>query len=132
MRLTLFFFLSLTLLFTNQSYGQVPTQAYKTISPSDFKKGLSTTKNYILLDVRTPEEFAKGYLTGAININFFDKSFKDKVAQLPLSKPIYVYCAVGGRSAKASALLANLNRREILNMEGGFSAWQKLNFPVQK
>ncbi len=132
MRLTILLIFSLYFFSGNLVTKQVPQQASKNISAIDFKNQLNSTKNFILLDVRTPDEFAKGYVPGAININFFDKNFKEKVAQLPATKPVYVYCAVGGRSAKASALLAALNHKEIYNLEGGFTAWQKLKFPVQK
>lgn len=51
----------------------------------------------ILLDVRTPEEFAEGHLDGAVNLNWFEDDFKEKAAKLDKNKPIYLYCKAGGR-----------------------------------
>lgn len=112
--------------------GQNANKPYKNLTVLDFKSQIAKGKNIIVLDVRTPEEFAKGFILGAININYFDTNFKERVEKLSATKPIYVYCAVGGRSAKASALIASLNRKEIYNLEGGFTVWQKFNYPIRK
>ena len=132
MRYMVCLFFSLLTFTINVVLGQSASSNYKSLPVIAFRDQLIKGKNIILLDVRTPEEFTKGYIAGAININYFDKNFKEKIEKLPASKPIYVYCAVGGRSAKASALIAGLNRKDIYNLEGGFTAWQKLNYPIQK
>lgn len=78
----------------------------------------------IILDVRTPKEFSEGHIDGAININYFDKDFADQVAKLDHSKPIYVYCHSGGRSAKAMTIMSGAGFTTIYNLLGGYTAWK--------
>lgn len=85
-----------------------------------------------LLDVRTPGEVAKGYIKGAVRINYFDKDFADRLSALDKEKPIIVYCAAGGRSAKSGEKLKALGFKKIYDLSGGFSAYQKEGFPVYK
>src|SRR5205807_3518409 len=58
-------------------------------------------KEAVVLDVRTPDEFNKGHVPGALNINLNDPSFGKKVAELDKSKTYLVHCARGVRSARA-------------------------------
>ena len=73
----------------------------KDISVQEFNT-LITTTNGILLDVRTPEEWAKGIIKDAVKINFHDENFLSEASKLPKNKVIYVYCKKGGRSEKAA------------------------------
>jgi thioredoxin 1 len=94
-----------------------------------FNTSFKHTPNAQLLDVRTPEEFSKGHLEGADNINWNDKSFSDKVAQLDKDKPLFVYCLAGGRSAAAVKKLSELGFKEIYDLEGGIMAWRAKELP---
>ncbi|AYN69037.1 rhodanese-like domain-containing protein [Euzebyella marina] len=76
----------------------------------------------ILLDVRTPEEFAEGHLDGAVNLNWFEDDFKEKATKLNKNKPIYLYCKAGGRSAKAAEAMGKMGF-EVVNLEGGYDAY---------
>ncbi|CAM4021149.1 thioredoxin domain-containing protein [Flavobacterium antarcticum] len=76
-----------------------------------------------LLDVRTPEEFSDQHIFNAKNINWFDSDFADRVAVLDKSKPVYVYCKSGGRSAKASAKLSEMGFTKIYELDGGMMKW---------
>ncbi len=70
--------------------------------PKTFKdKVASAGANAVLLDVRTPEEVAEGIIPGAVNIDFRAPDFAEKIAELDKDKTYFVYCKVGGRSAKA-------------------------------
>lgn len=83
-----------------------------------------------VLDVRTPEEYAKGHIAGATNIDFNGDSFKDALAKLDKSKPYLVHCAAGGRSAKTRELMKSLGFKNIIHLDGGLTAWQKAGGPV--
>ncbi|MEZ2415211.1 rhodanese-like domain-containing protein [Muriicola sp. E247] len=76
-------------------------------------------ENYTLVDVRTPEEFEAGHLDNAININWYDTDFTEKVGVLDKEHTIYVYCKKGGRSAKAQAVLDSLGFRAV-DLTGGY------------
>ena len=96
--------------------SQSSTKHITTCSQNDFKTG-------VLVDVRTPEEFAKGHLDGALNINWYHKDFAAGFKDIPKDKTIYLYCKKGGRSAKAQAKLSSLGFTNIVNLEGGYDAW---------
>lgn len=94
------------------------------ISQEDFAK-LNTTEIQ-LLDVRTPDEVNKGIIKGAKVVNFYDEDFASQVGQkFDKSKPIYIYCAAGGRSSKASSQLVLEGFDEVYNLLGGYRKWIK-------
>lgn len=64
-------------------------------------ESVDVTDDTVILDVRTPEEFAEGHLVGAQNIDVSADGFDDEVAQLDTDAPIVVYCRTGNRSAEA-------------------------------
>ncbi len=76
-----------------------------------------------IIDVRTPEEFQSGYIEGAINLNIQDDRFSEQILQLDKSKPVMVYCAKGGRSARAAAQLKEAGFQEVYDLPGGMEAW---------
>jgi rhodanese-related sulfurtransferase len=62
--------------------------------------------NFIILDVRTPEEFADGHIEGAVNIDFRSATFAPELNKLDENKIYFVYCRTGNRSYDAVALMA--------------------------
>ena len=82
-------------------------------------------KSYQLVDVRTPEEYGASHLRDAQNICVTEADFEEKVKGLDKSKPIYVYCKKGGRSAKAAQILAEMGFTEIYDLQGGITAWDE-------
>ena len=102
----------------------------KDVSIEEYKMLISDET--IILDVRTPEEFAQGHLEGAVNINFFDENFIQKVSELNKSKALLIHCAAGGRSAKAMNALKGKGFSKMYNMLGGYSAWLSAGYPVVK
>ncbi|ACY47169.1 rhodanese-like domain-containing protein [Rhodothermus marinus] len=59
----------------------------------------------VVIDVRTPEEFAQGHLEGAINLDLMASDFHEKVARLDPNRTYYLYCRSGNRSGQAARLL---------------------------
>lgn len=75
----------------------------------------------LLLDVRTPGEFASGHIKGALNIPVHELG--TRVGELgATSRPVVVYCASGMRSARATSLLRKKGWGEVYNL-GPQSAW---------
>jgi rhodanese-related sulfurtransferase len=89
-------------------------------------------KDVLLLDVRTPGEYADGHLSGSVNIDWNSPGFSDAVKKLDKTKPVYVYCAVGGRSSQAKKTMASMGFKEIHNMLGGYDSWSGQGLPVEK
>ncbi len=117
---------------TAQNTAQAATQTSPDLSTADFQKKLAVEKNALILDVRTPQEYANGHLQNATTINFFDTDFKEKVNKLDKNKPVYVYCAVGGRSAKATKILQESGFKTVYNLLGGFNGWSAAGLPSVK
>jgi rhodanese-related sulfurtransferase len=104
---------------------------FKNIGVDQFDK-LRQQTNTVVLDVRTPKEFATGHIPGAVNIDWNAADFGKKVAALDKSKTYLVQCAIGGRSAKAADKMAALQFSSVYNLEGGIKAWEKAGKPVEK
>jgi phage shock protein E len=77
----------------------------------------------VILDVRTPEEFAAGHLPGAININVEASDFDTKVAGLDESAETLVYCRTGNRSGIATDKMVELGFTDMSDLQGGIEAW---------
>ncbi|MDO5145655.1 MAG: rhodanese-like domain-containing protein [Eubacteriales bacterium] len=95
---------------------------YQSITMKDAKKVFSSEGNYLIVDVRRTDEFAKGHIPGAINIP--NETIKaDKLKKLPdLHQVIYVYCRSGRRSKEAAEKLTSIGYRHIIEC-GGFLDW---------
>jgi thioredoxin len=112
-------FLSFTLLSCN---GQ-SSKNIQTIAPEAFAKKIDDTPKAQILDVRTPEEYASEHIDNAINVNWLGDNFVSGAEKFDKTKPVFVYCKSGGRSAKASAKLAELGFKNIYNLDGGMMKW---------
>jgi len=99
------------------------TGAVSTMNVNDFAKKISDT-SIVLLDVRTPAEFAAGHIAGATNIDFESGTFEADIQRLDKSKSYAVYCRSGNRSGQATALMAKDGFKTIFNLDGGLINWQ--------
>jgi len=92
------------------------------ISIKELKNKIASD-NYILLDVRTSEEYNNGHLKGSINIDYFSDNFSEEISRLGLESPILVYCRSGNRSGKAMNIMYDLGFKEVKNLIGGYKSW---------
>lgn len=113
----------LFIVFSTVSCQSQPNPAIKTLSVKDFSETLKITENPQLLDVRTPQEYVVEHMDKSINNNILDYEFASKTKTLDASKPVFVYCKAGSRSAKAAEKLAELGFKTIYNLEGGMMKW---------
>jgi phage shock protein E len=94
-------------------------------------KALLAQPDIVMLDVRTPEEYAAGHLKGAQLINFYSPDFLQRVQALDPAKTYLVYCAVGGRSKEAVQTMAKLGFKQEYNAAEGFRALQNAGIPTE-
>ena len=102
------------------------------MTPYSLKNHLDKgTKEYFVLDVRSPEDFAKGHIPGALSIPLLD--LPAKLATLPKDKTIVTYCGnlACGLAPKAALKLAQAGFK-VMQLTGGFATWTEKGFPVQK
>lgn len=85
----------------------------------------------VLIDVRTPQEYAGGHAPGAKNIPLSDLS--SRISELDAHKDgeVHLICASGRRSAKATSMLAEAGFAKPINVEGGTQAWVAAGLPVE-
>jgi rhodanese-related sulfurtransferase len=93
-------------------------------------KLLEENPGVVVLDVRTPEEFATGHLANAKNLDFKAGDFRDKLAALDRDADYLVHCAVGGRSSQTRDQMVELGFRHINHLEGGIEAWKAAGLPI--
>jgi len=95
-----------------------------------WQQGATSMIPFMMLDVRTPEEYAEGHIRGAKLIPV--QQLAEHLSEVPHDKQVYVYCKSDGRSARASKLLASNGYNNIENIKGGFDAWKAAGYPVEK
>ncbi len=81
-------------------------------------------QEYVIIDVRTPEEFEKGNVSGAQNVDVKSDSFKEQIGTYDRENKYIVYCRSGKRSAKAYGIMKELGFTNLLNMDGGYLKYQ--------
>jgi rhodanese-related sulfurtransferase len=106
--------------------------AQNKLTPDAFEKMLKSDTTAQLVDVRTPEEFQSGYIAGAVNLNIQDAGFANKIARLDKNRPVMVYCAVGGRSAKAATQFSKLGFPKVYDLKGGMTDWKAAGKRVEQ
>lgn len=88
---------------------------------------LDPQTDHILIDVRTPGEFASGHIEGAININV--EEIGQRLDEIPTDKPIVLYCRSGNRSSQAARILDNAGLENIYDL-GGIINWTRAGYPT--
>jgi rhodanese-related sulfurtransferase len=99
------------------------------VSISEFQKAMKLS-DATLVDVRTPEEYTEYHIKGAININWYKRTFRNYVLNIPQDKPILIYCRTGNRTSKTSTALQSLGFENIYNLEKGIKQWKIENAPT--
>lgn len=103
-------------------FNKSSASAFNNLTPAQFAKGLRQP-GAVLVDVRRPDEFAAGHLPGAVNIEVTAPDFGPRVGALDKTKPTYVYCRSGARSANAAGLLTKAGFAQVSNLLGGMLDW---------
>ena len=113
------------LLFPFLVFSQEIDSFYELVSYDIYKNKIST-KDALVFDVRTTEEFNLGHIKGSINIDFYDeKLFVDFFEKVNKTKPIYIYCRSGNRSKKSSEILKKIGFVKVYDLLGGYKNWIK-------
>jgi rhodanese-related sulfurtransferase len=105
-------------------------EAAPSITPVELESLRATDEAPLVVDVRTPAEFATGHIPGAINIPF--DRILDGIASIPSPGAIALYCMKGPRARVAEEALRNAGRAPLLHVEGGLEAWKRAGLPVER
>ncbi len=114
---------------------EAPTQLVQDVTAQEAFTLIQNNRDnpdFVIIDVRTPEEFADGHIEDAINLDFYSETFRDEVDNLDKNKTYLIYCRSGNRSGSALNIMAELNFREVYNILGGINQWKAEGLPTTK
>ena len=86
--------------------------------------------DFVILDVRTPTEFAEGHIDGAVNLDVQSPNFEKGLRALDRRMSYLVYCRTGNRSRRATIVMEALGFRSIFHMTEGIVMWKQQNLPL--
>jgi rhodanese-related sulfurtransferase len=109
---------------------------FRQVSAAEAHKLILEHKNdpdFIVLDVRTPEEFAQGHLPEKtpMNLDFYAPDFRERLAQLDREKTYLVYCRTGHRSGETVNFMKELGFRRVYDLQGAFSRGRARVYPLR-
>jgi rhodanese-related sulfurtransferase len=99
------------------------------LAPAAFADAIRQT-GVILIDVRTPAEYATGYIASARNIDVNAADFAQRIAALDKAGRYALYCRTGHRSATAAAQMAAAGFTNVVDLAGGITAWVADGRPI--
>ncbi|GAB3199639.1 rhodanese-related sulfurtransferase [Pontibacter aydingkolensis] len=117
-----------------QSNGQAveaTTPATQAINSEEAKSLLAQNPDIVVLDVRTTAEYAQGHLQQSQLVDFSAPDFEAKLKALDPEQPYLVYCAVGGRSGRATKLMEQLGFKQVYDATDGFSSLKSAGLAVE-
>lgn len=97
-----------------------------------FKELIETTKDAILLDVRTAGEYSRGHIAGSTAIDIADPAFVSRVNLLQKDKTILIYCLSGSRSSVAANYMSQHGFKKIYNLQRGLMDWNQRGYALEK
>jgi rhodanese-related sulfurtransferase len=114
---------------------QSPQKAVKEVDAEEARVIIEEKKgspDFVILDVRTDEEYSGGHIEGSTNIDVKSESFTDEVGKLDKSKTYIVHCRTGRRSETAVKIMEEMGFTDIYWMQDGIVGWQDAGYPVTK
>jgi len=124
------------LVLTGGCLGQeAATRTIEDVTPQEAFTLIQDNQNnpdFVIIDVRTPEEFAEEHIENSTNLDFYDKTFRKDLNKLDKEKTYLIYCRSGGRSGNALEIMDELDFREVYNVSGGIIAWKEAGLPTAK
>jgi rhodanese-related sulfurtransferase len=88
--------------------------------------------NFVIIDIRTPDEYAAGHLENSKLINYYAENFKAELDKLDRDKSYLIYCRTGHRSGLVRDIMEGMGFLSVYNMEGGITSWQSAGYGVVK
>jgi len=86
--------------------------------------------SFVIIDVRTEQEYAECHIPGSINIDFKSKNFSNTMTAFDRGKTYLLYCATSRRSEEAVSMLRDLGFLEAYHIFGGLDEWIRKGYPV--
>lgn len=87
-------------------------------------------QNFIILDIRTLDEYVSGHIENSIMIDYYSDNFENELDELDKNKTYLIYCRTGRRTGLALDIMEELGFYEVFNMLGGITEWQAKGYPI--
>jgi rhodanese-related sulfurtransferase len=88
--------------------------------------------DFVILDIRTPKEFAQGHITGAVMLDYYSPGFQKGLQQLDKSKRYLIYCRTGNRTGRTLKIIDQMGFRSIYHLKDGIVDWHRQKLPIVK
>lgn len=126
----LIFVVAVTLFVSLRCTAKVPAQSSVAASPYLIER--VKNNDWMLIDVRSPDDFASGHIPGAVNMPH--ESINDYLTELEphKDKPIIIYCQSGKSAKLAMKFLQDLDFSEVMHLEGDMLGWNASHLPVDR
>jgi phage shock protein E len=111
--------------------GVAEATGLRTVVASDAEAVIAAGgEDLVVLDIRTPEEFAEGHIDGALNIDFYAPDFADRLAELDPDARYVMYCRSDNRTGQTMPMLEELGFGDVAEVDGGVVAWAEAGLPL--
>lgn len=127
MKKTLFLLIASLICFTDCTAQKITRMT--SLEAYDF---INKDPNTVIVDVRTPKEFADGHIKGAVNIDVTGDNFETVIDSLDKSKTYLVYCRSGRRSMNAAKVMQSKKFEHLYEISDGFKGWQSNKLPSEQ
>ncbi|MEA3510043.1 MAG: rhodanese-like domain-containing protein [Actinomycetota bacterium] len=108
------------------------TQAIELVSPAEAAQVIADDPaGLVVLDIRTPDEFAQARLADAVLVDFYETDFAAQLDTLDKDVPYVMYCNSGNRSSEAVKTMKDLGFVEVYEIDGGIVNWYDQGFPLE-
>lgn len=111
--------------------GSSEETGIRVVSPDDFHEIYQNQpEDMVVLDIRTPEEYAAGHLEGSVLIDFYEPDFADRLFELDPDVPYLIYCRSGNRSGQTRAMMQEMEFTNVVDVRGGINAYVAAGHPL--
>lgn len=108
------------------------TQSIELVSPAEASQVIADSPaGLVVLDIRTPEEFAQARLADAMLVDFYEDDFAAQLDTLDKDVPYVMYCNSGNRSSEAVKTMEDLGFVEVYEIDGGIVNWYDQGYPIE-
>ena len=115
------------------SQADSTTQIIENITPSQafaLIEANQKSADFVVLDVRTTEEFSEGHIGNATNLDYYSDAFRKDLGALDKDKAYLIYCRSSNRTRNSLDIMKELQFKEVYNMLGGIIRWEEDGLPV--
>jgi len=105
-------------------------QVFRNVTPAQASALTKEEGDLVVLDVRTPEEFAQERIENAINVDYYSDTFRDDLDRLDKEAKYLLYCRTSNRSGNALSIMKSLEFQEVHHLLGGIVRWKQEGLPT--